>query len=56
VIEQERSIKTNNDSNVDKMYLAHVVYSLEKMMLSKDHIENKLRATAAKRERSQSDI
>lgn len=56
VIEQERSVGTNNDSNVDKMYQAHVVYPLEEMMLGRDHVENKLRAAAAKRGRSQSDI
>jgi hypothetical protein len=52
IIEQEGA---KDGSNVGTAYSIHVIYPLEEMMLSRDYVENKLRAAAAEGRRG-SDI
>ncbi|KAF8852989.1 hypothetical protein BDZ45DRAFT_93033 [Acephala macrosclerotiorum] len=56
IIEQEDHARVKDGSVVDTMYQVHVVFPLEEMMLSRDHVENKLRAAAIRQEHSGSDI
>ena len=55
-IEHEDHARLKDGSDVDMMYQVHVVFPLEEMMLSRDHVENKLRAAAIGREHPRSDI
>ena len=43
IIEQEGA---KDGSNVGTVYPIHVIYLLEEIMLSRDYVENKLRAAA----------
>jgi hypothetical protein len=56
MIEQEGHTGAKDGSNVGTAYSVHVIYPLEEMMLSRDYVENKLRAVAAGQGRQGSDI
>lgn len=56
VIEQGDHARAEDGSVVDTTYQVHVVFPLEEMMLSRDHVENKLRAAAIRQGNSGSDI
>ena len=45
IIEQEDH-GAKNGSTMGTAYSVHVIYPLEEMMLSRDYVENKLRAVA----------
>jgi hypothetical protein len=56
IIEQEDHAMARDGSVVDTTYQVHVVFPLEEMMLSRDHVENKLLAAAIGLGHSGSDI
>jgi hypothetical protein len=56
VIKQGDHAMAKDGSVVDTTYQVHVVFPLEEMMLSRDHVENKLRAAAIGQGHSGSDI
>jgi hypothetical protein len=56
VIQQGDHAMAKDGSVVDTTYQVHVVFPLEEMMLSRDHVEDKLRAAAIGQGHSGSDI
>lgn len=53
---QEGYARAEDGSNLDTTYQVHVRYTLEEMMLDRDHVENKLRAAAIGQGHSGGDI
>jgi hypothetical protein len=56
IIEQDSHARAKDGSSVGTEYPVHVIYPLEEMMLSRDYVENKLRAVASEQRRPGGDI